>query len=86
LNTYKKDREGNMANTNADSVIRFRLDGAVLERKLITQAVEDIATELNAQSPVGQALLTALPGEVHRVETPGGELVVEVLSVEAVSG
>ncbi|MCP4519250.1 MAG: GreA/GreB family elongation factor, partial [Delftia sp.] len=52
-------------------------------RRLVTQAAKDIATELNTQSPIGQALLTALPGEVHHVMTPGGELAVEVLSIEA---
>ncbi len=71
-----------MADNNLDKVIQFKLDGgAALERTLVARPVEDMASELNAQSPIGKVLLTASAGEVHQAETPGGVLAVEVLNV-----
>jgi len=68
--------------TNIDQVIRFKLDGAVMERTLVARPIEDMTSELNAQSPVGKVLLTALAGEIHQVEVPGDILTVEVLDIQ----
>jgi len=84
----KGDRDMNMVNNNnnIDQVIRFELDGEVLERRLVARPAEDESAELNAQSPVGQALLSALVGESIGVETPGGALMVKVLSINGRQG
>jgi transcription elongation GreA/GreB family factor len=71
---------------NIDQVIRFELDGEVLERRLVARPVEDESAELNAQSPVGQALLSAIAGQSIEVETPGGALMVKVLSINGRQG
>ncbi len=67
--------------SNTDLLIRFSLAGEVLERRLVTRPVEDPTAELNTQSPVGRALLSAIPGQSIEVETPGGKLAVKVLSI-----
>lgn len=66
--------------SNTDQIVRFDLAGEVLERKLVTRPAENEA-ELNTQSPVGQALLSATVGQTIEVETPSGTLTVTVLSI-----
>jgi transcription elongation GreA/GreB family factor len=43
--------------------------------------VDDPARDLNADSPVGQALLVAGVGDEKQVEVPGGYVVVKVLGI-----
>ena len=48
---------------------------------LVAWPVEDMATELNVESPVGRALCYALPGETLTVAVPMGDVVVNVLEI-----
>jgi len=43
--------------------------------------VTDHATELNVDSPVGQALLSALPGDEFTVTAPAGPVTVRVITI-----
>ena len=67
--------------TNLWQRVRFELDGIALERWLVPEA-KDLIREISTSSPVGEALLTALPGERIVVQAPGGDVVVKVLEVE----
>lgn len=66
--------------TNMWRTVRFALGGVVLERRLV-HVVEDQAADLNVESPVGRALLTARAGDVVTVRAPGGDVVVKVLGI-----
>ena len=69
-----------LAASNVGRVVRFRLEGVELGLRLV-HAVEDVATELNVESPVGRALRGARVGDSLTVRAPGGNVVVKVLEV-----
>jgi len=48
----------------------------------LVDVVEDVATELNVESPVGRALREAQAGDSLTVRAPGGNVVVNVLGVD----
>jgi len=60
--------------------VQFTVEGLELQRRLVHN-VTDHATELNADSPVGQALLSALPGDELTVTAPGGPVTVRVITI-----
>lgn len=66
--------------SNMGCTVRFLLDGQEFERR-VTRCVDDPARDLNADSPVGQALLVAGVGDEKQVEVPGGYVVVKVLGI-----
>jgi len=66
--------------TNLWRMVRFSLEGQVLERRLVHQ-VDDPAGELNAESPVGQVLVGARAGDELTAVAPGGNVVVKVLRI-----
>ena len=65
--------------TNFDKVVEFALDGTVFRRRLVHE-VEDVS-DLNVDSPVGQALVGALPEERFTVKAPGGPVSVQMIGV-----
>lgn len=69
-----------LVTSNVGRVVRFRLEGVELGLRLV-YAVEDVATELNVESPVGRALREAQAGDSLTVRAPGGDVVVNVLEV-----
>lgn len=71
---------GGKRRSNLWQRVRFELCGIELERRLVPE-VEDEGRDINAQSPVGKALLTASVGERITVEAPGGDVVVKVLEI-----
>ena len=66
--------------TNLWQRVRFDLEGNTFERWLVPEA-KDLTREISTGSPVGEALLTALPGERIVVQAPGGDVIVKVLEV-----
>jgi len=66
--------------TNIWQDIQFAVEGLELRRRLV-HTVTDHATELNVDSPVGQALLSALPGDELTVTAPGGPVTVRVINI-----
>jgi len=66
---------------NVGRVVRFRLEGMEFGLRLV-DVVEDVATELNVESPVGRALREAQAGDSLTVRAPGGNVVVNVLGVD----
>lgn len=69
-----------MRGSNLWRKVRFRLDGQVFERRLVSTAVTEL-DELSAESPVGAALMTARVGDEMTVRAPGGNVIVKVLAV-----
>lgn len=69
-----------ISRTNLWQNIQFTVEGLELQRRLVHQ-VTDHATELNADSPIGQALLSALPGDELTVTAPGGPVAVRVITI-----
>jgi transcription elongation GreA/GreB family factor len=65
---------------NLGRVIRFSLDGQVLERRLVLTSF-DRSTEISTASPVGRKISNALPGQSFEVHLADGDLVVKVLSI-----
>ena len=65
--------------TNIDKVIQFMLGDQILERRLVLTAFEP--TEISMASPVGHSLGEAKPGDIFKVSTLEGYLVVKVLAV-----
>ena len=70
-----------LAASNVGRVVRFKLEGVDLGMRLV-HVVEDVATELNVESPVGRALREASAGDSLTVKAPGGNVVVKVLGVD----
>ena len=66
--------------TNVGRTVRFALEGLELEYRLV-YVVEDEATDLNAESPVGRALRDARAGDEVIAKAPVGDVVVKVLEV-----
>lgn len=65
---------------NLGKIIRFDLDGLILERQLV-QITDCSLNEIHVDSPVGKALAEARAGEQYAVQVPEGTLVVKVLMV-----
>jgi transcription elongation GreA/GreB family factor len=64
---------------NLDKVIQFMLGEQILERRLVLTAFEP--TEISMASPIGHKLGDAKPGDIFKVATAEGDLVVKVLAV-----
>jgi transcription elongation GreA/GreB family factor len=68
--------------SNLGCVVQFDLDGLRLKRRLVDlRVIDDPATELSVESPVGRALLAAAAGDELVVKAPAGDVVVKVRSV-----
>ena len=67
--------------TNIDRTVTFDLDGILLERRLVWKP-QDVAQDLNPESAVGKALLTARPGDTVTVAAPGGSVTVKLLEIQ----
>lgn len=66
--------------TNLWQRVSFMLEGLPLQYRIVPQ-VTDHATQLNAASPVGRALLTARAGDELTVTAPGGPVTVRVITI-----
>lgn len=60
--------------------IEFALDDQPLRRRLVPE-VKDFSSGLSANSPVGEVLLGARPGDELVATTPNGNSLVKVLKV-----
>ena len=67
---------------NLGKIIRFDLDGLILERRLV-QVTDHCMDEINVESQVGQSLAEARAGEQYAVQVPEGTVVVKVLAIMA---
>ena len=70
-----------MAESNIDRIVKFDLDGILLERRLVW-GPQDVARDLNPESAIGRALLTARKGDTLTVAAPGGSVTVRLLEVQ----